>query len=259
MLKRFFQFVIVVLLLSVVGLLSAVTTMHFAIHGAEVTVPDFRGLTEADAMRKAAAMDLNFTVDDRFYSANVPAGRILTQSPLPATRVRREWQVRTTQSLGPQKVAIPSVLAQPERLATIEIRRVGLQVGTIAQMPFGGAPPNQVIAQIPSAGSAKVERPTVALLLSTSASYTSSSYVMPDLVNASYAAASANIAHTGLDLAPPDYKSVAIPDIAGVGNSGGAMPAAPVLPTRPGTILAQSPAAGARIDAHTAIHLTVAR
>jgi len=40
---RFFQFVLVVLLLAVVALLSAVTTMHFAIHGAEVAVPDLKG------------------------------------------------------------------------------------------------------------------------------------------------------------------------------------------------------------------------
>ena len=47
---RFFRFGLVMLLLCVVALLSAVTTMHFAIHGTEVSVPDFRGLAMADAM-----------------------------------------------------------------------------------------------------------------------------------------------------------------------------------------------------------------
>jgi beta-lactam-binding protein with PASTA domain len=257
--RRFFQFVIVLLLVAVVALVSAVTTMHFAIHGAEVTVPDFRGMTEADALRKAAALDLNFAIDDRFYSATVPPGRILTQSPPPDTRVRREWHVRTTQSLGPQKVGIPALLAQPERLATIELRRVGLQVGTIARMPYAASPPDTVIAQIPSPGSAKVDRPNVALLLSTPAPAAANSYVMPDLVNLSFSAAAASIAHVGLKLAPPLYNTVAIPDVAAINASALEPPRPPPPPTPPGTVLAQSPSPGARIDARTAIQLTLAQ
>ena len=74
---RFFRLALVVLVLCVVALLSALTTMHFAIHGAEVPVPDFRGLTVAEAMRKAAALDLNLSIDNRFYSAEMPSGRAL--------------------------------------------------------------------------------------------------------------------------------------------------------------------------------------
>jgi beta-lactam-binding protein with PASTA domain len=270
MIKRFFQFALVVLLLSVAALVSAVTTMHFAIHGTEVTVPDFRGMTEADAARKAAALDLDFAVDDRFFSATIPAGRILTQSPLPDTRVRREWHVRTTQSLGPQKVGIPPVLAQPERLATMEIRRVGLQVGTVARMPYAASAPGMVIAQIPSPGSAKVDRPSVSLLMSTPGLYTSNAYVMPDFVNGSYSAAAATIAHAGLKLAPVIYRSVAIPDVGTevrteAGTAGDpsrapqSAPVAPIVPVTPGTVLAQSPTPGSRIDARSTLQLTVAQ
>lgn len=268
MIRRFFQFALVVLLLSVAALVSAVTTMRFAIHGAEVRVPDFRGMAEADAARKAAALDLNFTVDDRFFSATIPAGYILTQSPQPDTRVRREWHVRTTQSLGPQKVAVPPVLAQPERLATMEIRRAGLQVGTVARMPYAASSPGMVIAQIPSAGSANVDRPSVSLLMSTAALYATNAYVMPDLLNANYGSAAAAITHAGLKLAPVVYQTVAIPpiemDLGSASAPGTQVPgmqasSAPVPPVPPGTVLAQSPAPGTRIDARTSIQLTVAQ
>ena len=147
---RFFRLLIVVLLLCVVALLAAVTTMHFAIHGSEVAIPDFRGLTIADATRKAASLDLNLSVDNRFYSAEMPTGRVLTQSPVSGTIVRREWRVRVTQSLGPQRMAIPNVIGQPERTATISIRRVGLDLGNVAHMPYAGATGNNVIAQNPA-------------------------------------------------------------------------------------------------------------
>ena len=40
---RAFQFVLILLMLAVLAMFSAITTMHFAIHGAEVTVPGFKG------------------------------------------------------------------------------------------------------------------------------------------------------------------------------------------------------------------------
>ena len=119
--SHFFRFALVVLLLCVVALGSAVITMQFAIHGAEVLVPDLRGLTVSEAMRKTASQELNLSVDNRFYSAEIPTGRVLTQSPASGTVVRREWHVRITESLGPQRIAIPNVIGQYERAATISI------------------------------------------------------------------------------------------------------------------------------------------
>src|ERR1700743_30971 len=162
---RFFRFVLVVLLLFVVALLSAVTTMHFAIHGAEVSIPDFRGLTIAEATRKAALLDLNLSVDNRFYSADMPADRVLTQFPAAGTVVRREWHVRVIQSLGPQRMAIPNVLDQQERAAPIAIRRAGLELGNVAHMPYPNAAEGTVIAQNHAPDAEGVERPDLSLLV----------------------------------------------------------------------------------------------
>src|SRR5271163_1099932 len=106
---RLFQFVMLLLGLSLVALASAIVTMRFAIHGAEVTIPSFIGLTAQEALNKAAELGVEMTIDNRFYSAEVPAGRILTQSPVPGTVVRREWHVRAAESLGPQRVRLPAL------------------------------------------------------------------------------------------------------------------------------------------------------
>src|SRR5215472_14939669 len=130
--RGFFRFALVLLLLCVVALVSAAITMHFAIHGAEVSVPDLRGLTVAEAMRKAASQELNLSVDNRFYSTEMPSGRVLTQSPASGTVVRHEWRVRITESLGPERVPIPNVIGEQERAATISIRRAGFDLGNVA-------------------------------------------------------------------------------------------------------------------------------
>jgi beta-lactam-binding protein with PASTA domain len=137
--KNFFQVASLLLLLLAAALLSAITTMHFAIHGAEVQVPSLKGMTEEDARSETAGLGLNLDVDNRYYSADVAAGHILTQSPAPGTVVRREWLVRVAQSLGPQKVEVPDTVGRGERVAALTLRRVGLEVGATARLPYGKA------------------------------------------------------------------------------------------------------------------------
>ena len=54
--------------------------------------------------------------------------------PLGGTQVRRGWSIRVAESLGPQRIAIPNVLGQSERAAEINIRRRGLDMGTVASL-----------------------------------------------------------------------------------------------------------------------------
>ena len=251
---RFFRLTLLVLLLCVVALLSALTTMHFAIHGAEVSVPDFRGITVAEAMRKAASLDLNLSVDNRFYSAEMPAGRVLTQYPASGTVVRREWHIRITQSLGPQRMAIPNVVGQPERAATISIRRAGLDLDNLAHMPYAGSQTGTVIAQNPAPDAEGVERPTLSLLVADPLTARTDGLVMPDLTGQMFASAAFAVAQAGLQLAPSLVATVAIPPISPAGGT-----QAPSAPVPAGTVMSQDPLPGHRVDAATPVQLTIAR
>jgi beta-lactam-binding protein with PASTA domain len=251
---RFIRFVLIVPLLLVVALISAILTMHFAIHGAEVTIPDFKGMTIAQAAQRAAALDLNLNIENHFYSTETPAGRIMNQSPTPGTIVRSEWHVRLIESLGPQKVAIPNVIGQQERLATITIRRIGLQPGIVAQMPWPDAQPGTIIAQSPEANASGVESPVIGLLLASPAPEADNGMIMPDLTGQMFPAAALAIAHAGLQLAPVKDATISVPP---VGSTNSSLP--PPQPFLPGAITAQSPPAGYRVTATTPIELTVAR
>jgi beta-lactam-binding protein with PASTA domain len=214
-------------------------------------------MSESDARHKAVSAGLEISVGDHFYSAVVPESRIVTQSPLPGTVVRTGWQVRVSQSLGAQKVAVPTVLHQQERLAALAIRRAGLQLGTIAHMPYALAEPGTVIAQSPDAGSAAVDRPNVAFLLSAPVPPESSGFVMPDFTNQPAKTADAAVERAGLKLGPPLYRQADIPEVAAIAAPGEA-PAPPALPVMPGTVIAQQPAAGTRVDAGATVQFTLA-
>ncbi len=58
LLVNLFQVMLLVMGLVAIALLSAITTMHFAIHGAEVQVPALKGMTVADARSQTAGLGL---------------------------------------------------------------------------------------------------------------------------------------------------------------------------------------------------------
>lgn len=268
----FSRFLLVILLLTVVAMTSAVVTMHFAIHGAEVAVPDFRGLTLTDAGERAASAGLRLHVENHLYSADVPAGRIANQSPAPGTIVRGGWRVWLTQSLGPQKLAIPDLVGKDQRVATIEIRRTGLQAGSQAELYQPDAQPGSVIAQSPVAGASGIAAPVVNLLVAAppeSASL-SGGFVMPDLIGKNFTASALMLTHAGLQMAPLKTQEIEVAPAAPASTAGaapGEPPAAtpapsalaPAPPAAPGTIVAQDPPAGFRVDGGTPIQLTVAQ
>lgn len=178
--KPFFRFAILALTLVVVALMSALTAMRFAIHGQEVKVPALVGLTPLEAGRSAAGLGLQLDVERQYYSPQIPEGRIMSQLPPPGAKVRRGWQVRVAESLGPQRVAIPDVTKQSERAAEWNIRRRGLDLGSTAEIALPGLPPDQVLAQSPPANASQVTAPKTSLLIT--AASDPPAYVMPSFL-----------------------------------------------------------------------------
>jgi len=249
---NFFRVASLVMLLVAVALLAAITTMHFAIHGAEVQVPPLTGMTVADARSQTSGLGLTLDVDHRYYSGEVAAGHILTQSPPPGTVVRREWRVRVAESLGPQSVDVPATVGDTERAASLQLRRAGLEVGEIARIPWSGVEEGTVLAQDPPAHAQGIEQPSVSLLVAAPSGDTPDGYAMPDLEGMPIVTAQAVLAKVGIKTQTPVYADVPIAPM----NSGNVPPKPPV---RPGTVFAQSPPPGARVDLDTMVRLTVAK
>ena len=250
------------LVLVVVGLISALTAMRFAIHGREVSVPKLAGLTAVEAQRIAGESELAVSREQRFYSSDVPEGRIVSQLPAAGTRVRTGFRIRIAESLGPQKVEIPNLLGQSVRSAELNLKERGLELGSIAHLPTANATAEQVIAQSPTRDAQQISTPSVSLL--TSEAPAQEAFVMPDFVGAKLSEASAAVREAGLAVgtittAQPAPPAATNSDSAGTsaGASGGMKTdsaAAPVAAKKPvtarassdATILRQTPTAGQR-------------
>jgi beta-lactam-binding protein with PASTA domain len=216
--------------------------MRVAIHGREVVVPKLVGFTPAQAERLALENGLLVEVENRFYSADIAEGRVMSQIPLPGEKVRRGWRVRLAESLGPQQVTIPDIVGQSSRAAEINLRRRGLEPGTVAYARLPNQPQDQVIAQSPPPAAVGVASPKVNLLLA--APPEKPAFVMPNFVGRPLSDAARSILGAGLKLG--NVRTAAV-DLASAAASG------------PSIVSKQSPTAGQKVTSGMTVELEVAK
>jgi beta-lactam-binding protein with PASTA domain len=248
--KSFFRFLLLALVLLVVALVSALTAMRFAIHGREVIVPDLLGKTPAEARRIAERSELQMEVEREYYSPSVPEGRILSQLPPAGTQVRRGWRIRVAESLGPQRVQIPNVLGQSERAANMNIRRRGLDVGAIAQMPTPGALADQVLSQAPPPNASGVSAPKISLLVSQPSP--PQAFVMPNFVGQPLGSVTLALQDAGFRVG-----TVMLAAQPGPSAPAAPTPAPASQPSPASMIVSQSPVPGEKVIAGAAVNFEV--
>lgn len=270
--KSAIRFATLALVLVLVAMVSALTAMRFAIHGQEVAVPPLVGMTPAEAERAIGGLGLQMSIERQYYSATIPDGRIMSQLPLPGTKVRRGWQVRLAQSLGPTRVTIPDVTGQSEHAAELNIRRRGLDVASVAEMEVPGIPPDQVLAQNPPAKTADVLAPNINLLLTADAQ--PQAFVMPSFIGQPLGTVSQTLQEAGFKLgnvsqAPPAISEVpdanaasaqTVPSTSPASPSPSSTIAATTPPPQPSPasiVVFQSPAPGQKIAAGAVVNLEV--
>jgi eukaryotic-like serine/threonine-protein kinase len=269
--KSAIRFALLALVLVIVAMVSALTAMRFAIHGQEVAVPPVVGLAPMDAERKLAALGLQIAIERQYYSPQIPEGKVMSQLPLPGTRVRHGWQVRVAQSLGPTRVTIPDVTGESEHAAELNIRRRGLDVTSMATVQTLGIPADQVLAQSPTANATQVVAPKISLLVTAAAE--PQAFVMPSFVGQALGSASRILQDAGFRLG---NVSVAEPANVAPGDAGNsfapgapatAVPAVPAIPppqaaapaqaSPASTIVSQVPSAGQKVLAGTTVNFEV--
>jgi beta-lactam-binding protein with PASTA domain len=248
--KSFFRLILLALVLLVVALVSALTAMRLAIHGHEVAVPDVVGRSPAAARMIAEQSGLEITVERQYYSPTVPEGKILSQLPPAGSQVRRGWQVRVAESLGPQRVEIPNVTGQSQRIANINIRRRGLDVGAIAQMRLPDAAEGQVLSQAPPPNASGISAPKISLLVAESP--LPQALVMPSFIGQPLGSVTQTLQDAGLRVgtvtpatSPESIATVASP-----------VPPASA-PSPASVVVSQNPAAGERVTVGAVVNFGV--
>jgi len=204
-----------------------------------VTVPKVTGMTVQQArgsVADAAHLDPSrapLTVASKGYSESVPAGRIVSQAPVPGSRVERnDLGIVLRVSLGTAYAPVPEVEGGTRAAAVSALRRVGFAASVRTEESWE-IPEGQVISSDPRRGEDARRPGPVALVVSSG----------PPKATV------------------PDVRGVDVDDA--VARLDGSFDADVVeegsRSFAPGTVLRQSPDAGSRAILGTSVTLTVAR
>lgn len=255
--RNILRYFLLTLVLIIVALLSALTAMRLAIHGREVSVPNLRGKTPAEAHGIADSTGLTVSVERSYYSATVPEGKVLSQAPAPGTMVRRGWELRLALSLGPQRVTVPQVVGGSERAANLTLAQRGIEIESIARVALAPAPGDQVVGQDPLANSTNLSAPKVSLLIAQGES--PAAFVMPSFVGQPLGTVTNALHDAGFSVGKI---TVAVPspspDNSGPQAEAGAPGPLIATTSSPASIIiSQEPPAGAKVIAGSAINFVV--
>src|SRR5438477_10473366 len=224
---------LLVFILASAAFLSAITAMRIAIHGREVTMPNLVGKNVADASGELRSRGLVLRVADRIYSEQ-PINTVVRQTPPAGLLMKVSQQAHVVLSLGQRQLEIPLLEGNSLRVSRIELLRAGLQVGEVSSLNMPGAAVDTVVQQNPRPGAGAATHRVDVLL---SQGPRDMAFVMPHLV--------------GLPATEAQHRL----DIAGLHRKVNFV-RAPQWPH--GTLVDQSPLAGARVSSAATVDLTVA-
>ncbi len=198
-----------------------------------VSVPSVTGRTEAQAAQTLRAAGL-IPVPSSTTSSAFASGSVISQSPSAGTEVKRGARVTIFVSSGPGSAAVPDVTGEPAAQATSKLKAAGFRPTSETQSSSTVAS-GRVIATDPPAETVVRAGGSVTLIVSGGPAPVAA----PDVVGQSRAAAEATLSNAGLAVGTVTQQTTS-------GQS-------------PGTVLAQSPAAGTQLSANSKVELTVAQ
>jgi beta-lactam-binding protein with PASTA domain len=121
----------------VVVFLGIFSFLHlFTRHQKGFTLPDFTGLTVAEAKATGTSLQLHVEVTDSLYIPELPKGVVFRQVPPAGQHVKKNRRVELTiNSLLPRQIKMPSLVGYSLRQAKAELASHGLKMGRLNYVP----------------------------------------------------------------------------------------------------------------------------
>ena len=118
--------------LSVVLLVSGMVFLNIVTqHNKELSVPDFRGLSVAEAQAAADAAGIRVEVIDSVYSQR-NRGKVKSHTPSAGVMVKKGRRILlTVNAVNARKVAVPNLVGYSLRQAMPELDQKGLELGRL--------------------------------------------------------------------------------------------------------------------------------
>lgn len=198
-------------------------------------VPRLLGLPLADAQHQLTSLHLQVQDGGAETHATAPAGTVIWQDPPPGVIAPEGMKVTLVSSSGPSKIPVPDVSGLAATLAQQLLTAAGLTVAQVESVQVPRTPPGVAAMTRPPAGSLLAPGTGLVLVVSRG----EATIPVPDLLNMAIADARSRLEESGLALGSVTRRRTA--------------------DANPGTVVAQTPAAGTLAPAGAVVDIVVAR
>ena len=198
-------------------------------------VPRLLGLPLADAQHQLTTLHLQVQDGGAETHATAAAGTVIWQDPPPGVTAPEGMKVTLVSSSGPSKIPVPDVSGLAATLAQQLVAAAGLTVAQVESVQVPRTPPGVAAMTRPPAGSLLAPGTGLVLVVSRG----EATIPVPDLLNMAIADARSRLEESGLALGSVTRRRTA--------------------DANPGTVVAQTPAAGTLAPAGAVVDIVVAR
>jgi serine/threonine-protein kinase len=220
-------------LLLVLLLAGGAAAAYLLTRPVKVAVPTV--INEPLVTASAQLQNANLNVSTVTVPNGNPSGTVIRQNPQGGTRLNEGSTVTLTVSSGPGNAQVPSVVGLPLAEAKAAITRANLKPGRVTYEPSDTVPKDQVISTDPSAGQTPAVGTAVTIIVSSGKPLVG----VPDVTGQSEAAAKTQLQQAGFTVGSTSTQTSS------------SVPA--------GNVISQSPTAGTKAPAGTAVNLVIAK
>ncbi|GAA2996326.1 Stk1 family PASTA domain-containing Ser/Thr kinase [Kitasatospora albolonga] len=198
--------------LAAVLLLVGGTTYALS-EGLYGTVPGILTQSQEQAEQALEAAGLQGSYVQQ-YSESVPEGKVLATDPGVGARARKSDPVKVTVSRGPERVAVPPLVGQPQEQAARQLADARLSAGTVTEQYSDTVPQGAVVSADPAPGTRLAVGAPVALTVS------KGMHLVPDVTGMGQADAERTLKAAGYRVEVKGY------NVFGTAKASGQSPAA---------------------------------
>jgi serine/threonine-protein kinase len=178
--KKFFSFILYVLLFLNIFLLSAILSFQITLKGEMVTLPDLVGKTFDEAkllleQKKVLLIHSGVQLHERYER-----GKIILQDPPADSKVKLNSDIRVVLSAGKEKVVVPDLVGKNLQNINPILNESGLRKGKISHVHTSKYAAGKIIGQSPNPLE-EVGRDTQISFLVSQGQH-EIRYLMPDLI-----------------------------------------------------------------------------
>ena len=119
-------------------------------HGEEFVLPNFINQKLVEAQLELEELGLGYNIAAEEFSPGKEKGIILSQYPIPGTKVKSERAIKFVISLGQKLVPIPELAGLSVRQAILDLETAGLELGEIAWAHSDTLPEKVVVFSYPA-------------------------------------------------------------------------------------------------------------